>query len=442
MAESSTYPTIEKPTRVRYMVLGFLCALALVLYIDRVCIMQAVPAIKKELSLTNLQMSLVLAAFTLSYCLFEVPTGYWGDRYGSRGVLTRIVLWWSAFTALTGVATGLLSLLAVRFLFGAGEAGAFPNTARVLARWFPADSRGPAQGMINTFALAGGAMSPMLAQGLIDAVGWRWAFGVLALPGVTWAAVFYWWFRDDPASHPNANDAERQMIAQHAAHPGGIQHPPIPWGAVVRSANVWLLGGVIACSAFNTYLFFSWYPTYLHEGRGVNLQEASKLASMVLGAGAIGSTVGGALIDWLIHRTGNRRASRRGLGFASLALGAIMLLTGSLADSAGVSALWMAAGSFAMHMTLASWWGAVADVSGPHLGALFGLMNSVGGIGAIASQLFLGSFTDWMALLGYVGRAQWDPAFFIYTGILGLGAFGWLFIDTTRPIESIVNTSN
>jgi MFS family permease len=339
------------------------------------------------------------------------------------------------FTALTGAAPGLWSLVLIRFLFGAGEAGAFPNTARMLARWFPPQGRGPAQGLINTMALFGGAVSPAIAAYLIRAVGWRWAFVAFSLPGLVWAFAFYRWYRDDPATHPAVNNAERQLIGCPNGGRRESRHQSIPWRLVLTSANVWLLGGVITCSAFNTYLYFSWYPTYLIGSRGVEPLTAGWLASMVLAGGAIGATLGGFLSDALIRRTGNRKASRRGLGCASLASSGVLLLIGLHTDNSVLAASWTALAVLAVHMTLASWWGAVADISGPHVGALFGLMNSLGAVGAISSQLFLGRFADWRRDLGFEGRDQWDPAFYVYAAVLFVGAFGWLWIDTTRPVE-------
>ncbi len=246
-----------------------------------------------------------------------------------------------------------------------------PQHRRILARWFPAARRGPAQGLISTTALIGGAASPALAAYLIKAVGWRWAFVVVALPGFVWAVLFHRWFRDNPASHPAVNETERRLIGSATA-PGDIYHPPIPWRLVLTSANVWLLGGVIACSAFNTYLYFSWYPTYLEKGRGVGPVTSGWLASMVLAGGAAGCAAGGFLSDALIRRTGNRRASRRGLGFGALSLGSVLLLAGLHTDAPVLAGVWTALAVFAVSLTLASWWGAVTDVSGRHLGACSG----------------------------------------------------------------------
>jgi len=202
----------QPPTKVRYGVLLFLCTLALLLYIDRICIGQAETSIRAEFKFDKKHMGWVLSAFMLAYCIFEVPTGNWGDRFGSRGVIARIVVWWSIFTALTGAAFGFYSLAAIRFLFGAGEAGAFPNAARVVTRWFPPGERGFARGAITTTSMIGGAIAPPLAAALIQAAGWRATFVIFGTLGFVWAAFFYYWFRDDPAEHSAVNSGEGKII--------------------------------------------------------------------------------------------------------------------------------------------------------------------------------------------------------------------------------------
>jgi ACS family glucarate transporter-like MFS transporter len=249
-----------RPTRARFLVLAFLCALTFILYLDRVCISQAVVAIQKELRLSRTQMSYVLMAFTLAYGLFEMPTGHWGDRIGSRAVLTRIAIWWSAFTALTAACNGFVSLLVVRFLFGAGEAGAMPNSARVIARWYPSGERGRVQGLIQTAALLGGTAAPVVAAHLIQKLDWRWTFVLFGLVGVVWAAAFWVWFRDDPGRHPAVNAAELALIGPPGPA-GQTHHEPIPWKAALTNRSIWTLGVVMICSSFNSYLYYSWFPT-------------------------------------------------------------------------------------------------------------------------------------------------------------------------------------
>jgi MFS family permease len=474
---------------VRYGVLGFLCALSFVLYLDRICMGQATVPIQDELGLSNTAMGWVHAAFIIAYGLFEVPTGRWGDRHGSRGVLVRICVWWSAFTALTGAVSGLAMLLVVRFLFGAGEAGALPNSARVVARWFPVGGRGPAQGAVTTSALVGGVLAPIAAQALIVSVGWRWTFVVFGLVGVVWALAFYFWFRDDPAGHPDVNVAERLLIKgiilpsgfglrmgqpsppstkmgiraerstgayegspPMASHPetnietptiardqpmvAADYHPPVPWRLVLASKNIWLLGGVISCSAFASYLYFSWYPKYLEAARGVSPGDTSLLTSLVLGGGAIGCLLGGFLGDWLARRNGERRWSRRLLGCCGLSSAAMWLLASIHCDTPIAAVLCTSLASLSSGLALPIWWAVVTDVSGRHLGAVFGLLNSLGVPGAFASQVFFGWMADRMKDLGHTGRAQYDPAFYVYTGVLLVGALGWLFIHGRPIVES------
>lgn len=431
-------PEFQSPTWVRYGVLAFLCLLSFILYLDRVCIGQAVKAIEADLGISHRAMGFVLAAFTVAYGLFEVPTGHWGDRYGSRGILTRIVVWWSAFTMLTGAANGLVMLLIVRFLFGAGEAGALPNACRVVAKWFPVANRGRIQGIVVTSAVVGGAVAPLVTADLIEKLGWRWTFALLGLPGIVWAVAFHWWFRDDPAEHPGVNAAERQLIAgiaplQPAKH-SAESHPPIPWGRVLTSANIWLLGSIISCNAFSTYMVFSWYPTYMQEGRGVTNTESGRLASLVLTGGVLGGMMGGWLSDTLVRGLGSRRRASRVIGPLCMTTAAAMMATSIQVDSPFGSAVCVAVACMMMHAQLASWWGVVTEISGPHVGALFGLMNSLGVPGAVASQLFLGAFVDLLESYGRLGRAQWDPAFYIYAGVLLIGATCWLFVDANKRV--------
>ncbi len=422
-----------KPTRARWTVLAYLALLSLILYLDRVCLGRAAIPIQKEMGLTESQLGYVHMAFTLAYGLFEIPAGRWGDVHGSRGVLTRIVIWWSAFTALTGAATGLYMLLAIRFLFGAGEAGCYPNTARVLARWFPDRERGMAQGIIITAAQVGGALAPMAADALITAVGWRWTFAVFGALGVLWAAAFYGWFRDDPAKQSSANDLERALIAGGTREPADAGHrAPIPWSLIFRSANVWLLGGVMICAAFASYLYMSWFPKYLYSSRAVPEIDASRLTSLVLAGAGVGCLGGGLVARWIARRFSHPRRAQRLYGFGAFGVaGAALLAIPSFASAPAVAGLACAA-ALAAHSAMANWWTVATAIGGRHLGALFGLMNSMGVVGAMGAQYFLGAFADWRFELGHRGRPQWDPAMFFYGSVLLVGACLWLKVDSSR----------
>ncbi len=428
-------PPHEPPTRTRYGVLGFLCSLSFVLYLDRVCIGKAVVSIQNDLGLSNTEVGYALGAFTVAYGLFEVPTGRWGDRYGSRGVLTRIVVWWSIFTALTGAVTGLWMLVAVRFLFGAGEAGAYPNAARVIARWFPLEERGRVQGLMLTAAQLGASLAPAIAAYLIAEAGWRWTFAIFSTFGLCWAAGFYQWFRDDPAQHPNANDAERALIARGATHSQAEHALPIPWRAMAENTNVWLLGLIQTCSSFVSYMYMSWYPAYLEKGRGVSPIEAGWLSSLVLAGAAVGCLGSGFVTDWLARITHRNPLRHRIYGFVGMAASAVALWAGIECESPRATSLWAAVAFMCAISQQATFWTVTMEISGKHLGVIFGLLNSLGVPGAFASTMFLGQFADWMKDRGYVGRAQWDPAFYIYAAVLLIGACCWLFVDAKRLVR-------
>ncbi len=408
-------------TKARFKVLAVLCLLSGVLYLDRICISAAVDSIQADLKITNTETSYFLMAFTLAYGLFEIPTGRWGDRLGARRVLTRISLWWSVFTALTGACFGMWSLVTVRFLFGAGEAGAFPNVARVMARWFPDHERGRAQGVLLAASQVGGALAPFLAAILIQTIGWRWTFAAFGSVGAVWAAGFYVWFRDDPADHSAANANEVAYIGRGAS--AANVHTQIPWALVGSNPSIWFLSLIMACGSFNSYIYFSWFPKYLQSGRGVAVTEAGLMASMVLAFSAAGTLSGGFLLDRFAADGGIGR--KRLLGGCSFFLASAMLACGLLSENPWLAAFFAALSCFATQATQPLWWTCSIGISGKHIGALFGLMNSVGVFGALSSQYLVGKLADLLGARGFTGRDQWDPIFYINVVVLITAGLLW-----------------
>lgn len=403
------------------------------LYVDRVCIGQALQSIRSDLGLSAEQMSWILNAFTLAYCIFEVPTGHWGDRFGSRGVIARVVTWWSVFTALTGATIGFYSLLAVRFLFGAGEAGAFPNVAIVITKWFPTRDQGKVRGVVTTVSLLGGAAAPIIAGYLIGWVGWRWTFAIFGAVGIVWAAFFYWWFRDTPAAHPRCNGAEAELIAEGKTERYGTQEP-IPWSIVLISPNMWLLGTIMICSATLFYTQFQWFPTYLKEARQETLTSAGWLTAVMMIGGAAGCLSGGFLVDFLRRRFNNTKWSRKLVGGCALLFAALSMFAVPHAKSAMSATLLNAMAGFFVQISVPTWWTVVSEISGKHGASMWGLMNSMGGLGVIGTTLLVGRFLDAQEKLSTPPLDRWNP---IFTGVglllLG-GVVCWLLVDATRSI--------
>jgi MFS transporter, ACS family, glucarate transporter len=422
----------QRPTAVRYGVLFFLCTLALLLYVDRICIGQAAKSICDELGLTKTHLSWANIAFIVAYCLFEVPTGNWGDRFGSRRVIARIVIWWSIFTALTGAASGLWSLVIYRFLFGAGEAGAFPNAARVVTHWFPPSERGMARGAITTTSQIGGALALPIAAYLILLVGWRWTFAIFGQLGVAWTIAFYFWFRDEPHEHSWANEAERQLIGFPPA--SGGQHPPIPWPLVLTSPNVWLLGTIMAVGAALFYLQFQWFPTYLKGVHGLSEARSGWYSGLVIFGGAAGCITGGALSDLITRLIAERRWSRRLCGAGMLGLSALSVWGFGYCERPLAATLCNAAALFCLQVSIPTWWSVVAEISGKHGAAMFGLMNGLGGVGVLAMNLLVGPIVDAREKLDIARIDVWRPVFAGIALGLACGALCWLFVDATRSI--------
>jgi MFS transporter, ACS family, glucarate transporter len=427
-------PATPQGVGVRWGVLLFLCTLSLLLYIDRICIGQAETSIRDELGLEKWHMGWVFSAFMLAYCLFEVPTGHWGDRFGSRGVIARIVVWWSIFTALTGAAFGFSSLVAIRFLFGAGEAGAFPNAARVVTRWFPPGERGFARGAITTTSMLGGAIAPPLAAALINAAGWRATFAIFGVLGLFWAAAFYWWFRDDPAQHAAMTAGELQRIGAAAKQSGGGEHGAIPWSAVLTNPNVWLLGTIMTVGATLFYTQFQWFSTYLKEARGLSEQQSSLCTGAVISGGAAGCMVGGLVADWVTRRFTDRKLARRLCGATMLLLAFLSLWCLRYSQSVIAATGLNAAALFCLQVSLPTWWTVVAEISGRHGAAMFGLMNGLGGLGVMAMNFFVGRIVDARQAAGYALIDCWRPVFDGVAIGLAVGAMCWMLVDVTRVI--------
>jgi sugar phosphate permease len=293
-------------------------------------------------------------------------------------------------------------------------------------------------------------------------VGWRWAFVIFGSLGVFWAYFFARWYRDEPAAHPSINESELRYIrgvkedGENGAAPGDVaptadaanpqseagsarampatDHHRIPWGLVAVNRNIWLLGAINACSSFYSYMLFSWFPTYLKQGRGVDELTSGRLASLPFIFGATGVMLGGFLGDWLTARSGSRRLALNSLGVLGLVTAGLLVASSVYASIAWQAALLCAVGFFFSYVALAGWWAAMGDVGGRHLGALFGLCNMVGLAGGFVSQVFLGRFADYMRAQGYEGRAQWDPAFYLYGAVLIVGGVLWLFVNPRRTV--------
>jgi ACS family glucarate transporter-like MFS transporter len=413
---------VVSPTRGRYTLLRLSLALSIITYLDRVAISSAAPTIRGEMGLTTVQMGWVFSAFTFAYAAFEIPSGWLGDVFGPRKVLTRIVLWWSAFTAATGLTWNYASLVTARFLFGVGEAGAFPNASRSFARWFPVSERGHAHGVIFMGTRLGGAIAPPMVVSLMAFMGWRETFFVFGAIGVVWC-VFWWrWFRDDPATHPAVNAEELAIIRGEAepAKPAAFR-----WSNLL-SVNLLFICLMYFTMGYTLYFNLTWLPTYLRDARGFSVQQAGWIAGVVLSTGALSTYLGGRLTDALVKKRGLKIG--RSIGVVTLPLAGLVLLGVALTPDPMMAAGLLALTLGIADLGLGACWAMCHDVGGENAGTVTGAMNTWGNIGGAISPLVVGYAVQWWG--------SWTIPFFITAGIYLFGGVMTLLVNPHKKLRT------
>ncbi|MDP5231544.1 MAG: MFS transporter [Cellulophaga sp.] len=401
----------------RYFMVFGTFLLALLLYVDRICISVAKDPISEALNISDKQMGWVLAAFSLGYALFQTPAGILADRFGPRKILAAIVTIWSAFTALTGLAFNFISLLIVRFFFGAGEAGAFPGMSRAIYSWIPLKERGIVTGINFSGSRLGAAFALPLVVWLIDAFGWEATFFIFGAIGVLWAIAWYVLFRDSPEDHKGISEVEKEhILSTRQERDSAVSKEKIDFGILLKSKNMWLAMGQYFCSNFTFFFALTWLFPYIKDEYGLTTTEAGFYTALPLVFGAFGNWFAGWLID-LIFKKGKWNKSRifpASLGFLLAAIG----LFGSIYANDALSAvLYLSLAIFGADMTLPPSWAFCVDIGKKHSGAVSGTMNMAGNVGAFITALIFPYLLDWTGS---------TTLFFIIGGVLNITAiFLW-----------------
>lgn len=432
-------PTISPPdqpapqasaTSKRWTILAWLCSLSALTYIGRIAIIQVQDRMELDLHLSPAQLAYAFSAFSLAYALFEVPTGWLGDKLGPRKIVIRIVLFWSVFTALTGTAWSLLSLMFFRFFFGLGEAGAFPNIGRASREWFPFPERGFTQGLVWLFARWGGAAAPLLMMILARPFGWRGGFVFLGVLGVLWILGFQARFRDTPQSDPAVNPAELGWIRQGRT---GVQETaPLSWSTMLRSPTLWALSVMYFGSNAGWSFFVSWITPYLHRdlqlsGLGLVLASGGPLF-----CGGIACLLGGFLTDRQVRLWG-RRWGRTLQGVIGYGLGGVCMLAGVAftPKHVGLAYAFLCLSSFVKDLGMAPSWSTTIDIGQRYSGTVAGFMNTVGNLAQVVSV----PIVAWLAVLaGTPGQPRWSVSLYYNAAMFFIAAISWLLVDPTRVI--------
>ena len=409
-----------RPTFVRYGVVAFAVALAMVTYLDRVCISTVAKDIRRDLSLSEQQMGYVFSAFSLAYVLFEIPTAWWADRRGTRSVLTRIVLWWSTLTIATATSLSYGMMLGIRFLFGAGEAGAWPCVASTFSRWIPARERGTVQGIFFAGAHLSGGLTPMLVIFLAGYMDWRAIFVLFGLVGFIWAIAWHLWYRDDPSEHPKVNAVELRTILL-GRRPEAEQVARWEyWRRLLTHRNTAPLCLMYLGNAYAFYFCITWLPTYLEERHGVPRARLGFYAGLPLMFSVVGDFLGGITTDRLSRRFG-LRVGRSALGAVGYTLAAGAMVVAATAAHPGLAIVALSVGVSSVMFTLGATWGTCLDIGGRHTGVVSALMNTAGNAGSIFSPI--------IAIYAKNHLGGWNAPLFLIGGLFLIGAVCWCVID-------------
>ncbi|MFB3827930.1 MAG: MFS transporter [Bryobacteraceae bacterium] len=409
----------EAGRNIRWRVMAALFLLSFVTIVDRVCISAAKNDMAADLRIPDLTFGVVFGAFALGYAVFMLPSGWLADRWGPRKFLAATVACWSLFTLQTGLVSAVAVLVAVRFLFGAAEAGAYPTAARAIYGWLPARERGLALGLLNTGSRLGAAVGLTLMSVSVAVFGWRASFVGLGVIGFAWAWWWFRWFRDDPREKPGITEAELRLIGS-----GGNARPVAAgesrWRDLVCLDSLLLLIQYFA-SNFTFFVCFSWLLPYLRTRFALGPQEAGAWASVPLYCGALATWTSGMAVDAL-YRRGNRRLSRRLPAMCGFALAALMLLIAPHVTSVGAFVACFGITTFGVDFTLSPSWSVSSDLGGRRTGTLSAAMNTFGSIGSFASSV------AFPALLAWTGSIQ--THFFLAAALDLAAVFCWWRIRT------------
>jgi len=407
----------------RYRIVIFIFFLALICNLDRIAFSAMAKRIETSFHLNEQQFGWVISIFALAYALFEIPSGILGDRIGQRSVLIRIVLWWSLFTAFTGLTTGLISLLIVRFLFGVGEAGAWPNGVASLSRWMPANEISRGQSWMGLGGGLGYAVTSIIVVPIAVAYGWRAPFFVIAMIGVVWVLFCFFWFRNNPYEMKNITIEERKYIESNRkiqTH----QHR-LSWKLVLKNKNMWALALAYFCGMAGWSFYVYWLPLYLQDGLHFSENEMKSVTFFVYIAGALGAFIMGFVSDWLVKKRG-LKFGRRSVGTTVLSIGAVMFFCMGITTSLTLSVFCLVAGYFFIYSNTVPAFSTCIDIGDNKVGSVAGIMNTIGQTSAVLLGLVVGSLSNI--------RHNYTSSLFVLAVVLISGGLLWLLVDPTKKL--------
>ncbi|MDB5762309.1 MAG: ral substrate transporter:Major facilitator superfamily 1 [Herminiimonas sp.] len=415
---------MKRLMKVRYLILGIMCLMYFIAYIDRVNISIIAPLLKKEMGLTPTELGLIFSAFAYPYAAMQILGGWFADKYGPRLVLAILSIIWAVATILCGFSWGLWSLIMFRILLGIGEGGAFPAATRSFTYWMPATERGFAQGITHSFARLGGAVTPPIVLLIVAAYGWRESFMVLGVLSLVWTFFYVWLFRNTPLEHKWVTPEEIKEIGVNSAEMKKATAGKTPWVQMIK--RMWLVTFVDFCYGWSLWVFLTWLPSYLKDARGYDLKQLALFTSLPLLAGVVGDTLGGVVSDFIYRRTGSLKLARRSVLVVGLGGALAFILPAIYTQTPLTAVMLLAASFFFLELTNAVLWSLPMDIAGKYAGTAGGMMNTGFGVAGMISPAVFGFMIQ--------KTGSYEVPFLISAGLLGVAALCSLLIDPTNKV--------
>jgi len=442
-----------RPGHVRFAILAMVGLAAIHSYFVRVGLAPTSKAIQADLNIGDVEMGHIFGAFYVGYMISQIPGGWLGTRLGARTALPILALIWSSANWWAASSHSSEELYYARILTGLSQGGLFPIVARVIRDWFPLERRASASSIPNACMSVGAvAATAGIAMMMNFGLDWRESLTAIASLGILWAIAFAVVFRDDPAQHPWVGPAELQLITSDRGQSVQPKKPkasrtsfreqisnasPIA-AALATSVSFWALCLQSIFRAFGHAFFFTWYPKYLAQTRGVDMNRASELTSFPLGSVILGSLVGGVVSDRILRRTGSLKASRSYMTVVTLlAAGLSFPLADAIGGPPWIGVGVITLGTFLFGFSSTSTWAATIDMGKERTPIVFAIMNMTGNIGAWACPLILGYMFE------AIGRGEfgWNAVGWLFLGNFMAAAACWAFLDPGRPIGRVADHS-
>ena len=456
------------PTSVRWIVLAMVAFAAASAYLTRYCISAANTTIQKDLGFSDAQIGQLMSAFALGYLLCQIPSGWLGNRLGTRLAFPFLSLLWSLCNVGSAVGSALNVLLVSRFSLGVFQAGLVPISAKILSDWMPLSVRGFSSASITASMSIGGVFAMWLTGRLLDqGYGWRMIFATYSTVGIGWAIGFYWYFRTLPRDHKGVNAAELRLIddadasdedaiagtesevarsedeAQATQRQNLYTAPASATGRKVplKSSELLLtklltsvaMWGICVQEFFSAagYVFFvTWFFAFLEYAYGINKAQAGMLNSLPLVAVVVGSLSGGVIVDWLMMTTGSRSLSRKGIAIVALTLSGSLTLASAWTSSATQFSVIIAFGALFSGIAKPAMWAATIDIGGRHTAVVMGAVNMAGCLAGVILPILLGS---WFSQIRDTG-GDWNLVIYLHAAFYFVGALSWLAVNPNRQV--------